>query len=261
MADLETPAIILNVRDYGEADRLVVFLTPGQGRLTGIAKHAKKSRRRFANCLEPLNRVNFFLSPRRGELEFLQRAELVSSFASLRRDLARLGAASVLAELAGELAAPPEATAEIFAALEEALEQLEGGVPPPDSLLPAFLVHLLSLGGYAPRWDSCLECGRQPVAPLFFSIPRGGVVCGACSRAAAGPLVALTPGTWKLLRLAQTLPREKLTRLRFPQGQRQQSLTLLKYFLRRHLGRDLKSWAFWEKVTGGLDQKRQAHRK
>jgi len=255
MADLETPAIILNVRDYGEADRLVVFLTPQQGRLTGIAKHAKKSRRRFANCLEPLNRVLFFLSPRRGELEFLQRAELVRSFGALRRDLARLGAASVLAELAGELSAPPEATAEIFATLEEALEQLEGGAPP-DSLLPTFLIHILGLGGYGPRWDSCLECGKPPGSPLFFSIARGGVVCGACSRGAAGPLVALNPGTWKLLSLAQKLPREKLTRLRFPGGQRDQSLTLLKHFLRRHLGRELKSWAFWEKVAGRGTRKR-----
>ena len=41
MTERQTPAIVLTVRDYGEADLLVTFITPGQGRLTGIAKHAK----------------------------------------------------------------------------------------------------------------------------------------------------------------------------------------------------------------------------
>jgi recombinational DNA repair protein (RecF pathway) len=62
-------------------------------------------------------------------------------------------------------------------------------------------------------------------------------------------LLPLNPGVWKLLRLAQELPREKLTRLRFPPLQRDQSLAIFKKFLRHHLGRDLKSWSFWEKMA------------
>ena len=92
MTERQTPAIVLTVREYGEADLMVNFLTPGYGPLTGIAKHARKSRRRFAHCLEPLSRVVFFLSPRSGrDLEFLQKGELVKSFPALRRDLKRLG--------------------------------------------------------------------------------------------------------------------------------------------------------------------------
>ncbi len=249
MTTRQTPAIVLQIRDYGEADRLVNFLTPDAGRVSGIAKHAKKSRRRFANCLEPLNRVVLHLSPKpRGELEFLQQGELVNSFPNLRRDLRRLAAAAVLAELAGELSAPVEATAAIFQTLNQALELLDGGREP-DSLLPSFLLHILKLGGYGPRWESCLQCGQEPGAPLYFSIPRGGVVCGPCSRTAKGPLLPLNPGVWKLLRLAQELPPEKLTRLRFPPLQRDQSLAIIQKFLRHHLGRDLKSWSFWEKMA------------
>ena len=145
----ETPAIIITVRDYGEADRLVTFLTPARGRLTGIAKHARKRKKRFANCLEPLSRVILFLSDRaRGDLEFLEKGEAVRSFTSLRRDLARLGAGALLAELAAEMASPPEATAAIFTALETAMTLLDDGMPQ-DSLLPVFLLHLLKLGGMA----------------------------------------------------------------------------------------------------------------
>ena len=248
MAERQTPAIVLNVRDYGEADLLVTFLTPVRGCLTGIAKHAKKSRRRFAHCLEPLSRVDFFLAPSRGELEFIQKGELVRNFSGLRRHLKGLGVAAVLAELAGLLAGPPEAYAEMFATLEEALGQLEAGAPP-DSLLPALVLRLLTLGGYGPRLATCLGCGLEPAPPLSFSIRRGGVLCGACSRGALGPVLPLSQGTWKLLRLAQTLPLAKLPRLRFPVPQRDETLAIFKAFFRHHLGRELKSWSFWEKMA------------
>jgi DNA repair protein RecO (recombination protein O) len=255
MSERQTPAIVLRVRDYGEADRLVTFLTPQQGLVTGIAKHARKSRRRFAHCLEPLSRVVFILAPHpRGELEFLQKGELVSSFSSLRRDLKRLAAAALLAELAGELSGPPEARTAIFDTLKEGLELLENGSPP-DSLLPAFLLHLLTLGGYGPRWQPCLECGREPIMPLYFQASRGGVLCGSCSRTAPGPLLPLSRGAWKLLALAQSLPQEKLPRLRFPVQQRDQSLAIFKVFLPHHLGKGLKSWSFWEKVTASSQDK------
>jgi DNA repair protein RecO (recombination protein O) len=249
MTERQTPAIILTVREYGEADLLVTFLTPEHGPLTGIAKHARKSRRRFAHCLEPLSRVVFFLSPRSTrDLEFLQKGELVRSFPSLRRDLKRLGVAAVLSEVAGRLAGPPDALQEIFATLEDALTLLEQGSPA-DSLLPAFLLHLLGLGGYRPRLHHCGGCGAEPEPPLSFSLPRGAIFCGACRREAPGPLLPLNPGAWKLLRLAQDLPRDKLSRLRFPSQQRDQSLGIFRAFLRYHLGSDLKSWSFWEKVT------------
>lgn len=251
MSSRETPAIILNVRDYGEADRLVTFLTPAQGRLTGVAKHARKSKKRFPNCLEPLSRVILFLSDRaRGELEFLEKGEAVRSFPTLRRDLGRLGAGALLAELAGEMASPPEATAGVFAALESALKLLEEGAPP-DSLLPAFLLHLLQLGGYGLSLERCQACGLEPHPPLVVSLPRGGVLCGPCGKGAPGPLVSFNLGTWKLLRLALELPPEKLNRLRFPPAQRRQSLSLLRLFIRYHLGRDLKAWSFWDKVVKG----------
>ena len=62
-------------------------------------------------------------------------------------------------------------------------------------------------------------------------------------------MLPLSAGAWKLLRLAQDLPRDKLPRLRFPPQQRDQSLKIFKAFLRYHLGKDLKSWSFWDKVN------------
>ena len=79
MPSQETPAIILSVKDYGEADRLVTFLTPTRGRLTGVAKHARKSKKRFAHCLEPLSRVTLFLSDRANHRKLVSVKSTISS--------------------------------------------------------------------------------------------------------------------------------------------------------------------------------------
>ena len=49
-------ALILRTYRYGEADRIVVFLTEDRGKKRGVAKNATTSRRRFGAALEPLTR-------------------------------------------------------------------------------------------------------------------------------------------------------------------------------------------------------------
>ena len=47
-------ALVLRTYRYGEADRIVVFLTRDRGKKRGVAKNALKSRRRFMGGLEPM---------------------------------------------------------------------------------------------------------------------------------------------------------------------------------------------------------------
>src|SRR5258705_10841761 len=49
-----TDALILRTYKLGESDRLVVFLTRDRGTTRGVAKTARKSRRRFGGALEPM---------------------------------------------------------------------------------------------------------------------------------------------------------------------------------------------------------------
>src|SRR5678815_3347422 len=49
-------ALVLRTYRYGEADRIVVFLTEDRGKKRGVARNASASRRRFGAALEPLTR-------------------------------------------------------------------------------------------------------------------------------------------------------------------------------------------------------------
>ena len=52
MSKFSTPAILLRRVDYGDFDVIITFFTLKMGKLTLIAKSAKKSTRRFAGILE-----------------------------------------------------------------------------------------------------------------------------------------------------------------------------------------------------------------
>lgn len=242
-------ALILKTQDYGEADRLVVFLTPQEGRVTAVAKHARRSQRRFMNCLEPLSLVRFVYTAKpQQELARLESGELVESFEGLRRDLEALGAAAVLAEAAGELVGAIDKVAALFEALQSALSHLAAGRPP-RSLWLSYLIRLLTLAGFGPRWQACQKCGRRAEGLVWFSLPRGGVVCQACvGQEQEERFYPLHPGSRKLMAAAHGLPLENLARLRFPELAQRETMVMLQGFLRFILGKDLKTMHFINKI-------------
>src|SRR5439155_1113679 len=87
--EFATPALVLRTRPYGESDRIVTLITEQHGKVSGIAKGAKNSRRRFAGTLEPFVHIQAVFRQRTtSDLAFLLRCELLGVW----RELARLAA-------------------------------------------------------------------------------------------------------------------------------------------------------------------------
>lgn len=150
-------AVVLRWRPYGESDKIATLLTRDFGKLTGIAKGARRSRRRFANSLEPLARVrvHFRQRPQAG-LAFLESCDLLSAAGGLVEP-ARFAYGSYLAELADQLTVEGQAAEDHFELLDDAVAVLQEG-PASAALLRAFEVQLLVRAGFAPEMESCHHC-------------------------------------------------------------------------------------------------------
>src|SRR4030095_10335839 len=86
-----TPAIVLRTWPFGESDKIVSFLTENHGKLTGIAKGAKRSRKRFVNSLEPFSLVNLRFQDRaHSNLVFIIAADLTIGFKHLLTSLEKI---------------------------------------------------------------------------------------------------------------------------------------------------------------------------
>lgn len=174
-------AIVLRWRAYGESDKIATLLTEEFGKLTGIAKGAKNSRRRFANSLEPLARVRVrFRQKPTANLAFLESAELLTSTAALS-DPPRFAYASYLAELADQLTLEDDPVPGLYALLDEALQEVERG-PATTAFLRAFELQLLTRAGFEPQLECCARCERtwDSGEPAHLSVSHGTLACGRC---------------------------------------------------------------------------------
>jgi DNA repair protein RecO (recombination protein O) len=151
MRKSETDAIVLRLTDYGEADRIVSLFTLEQGKLQGIARGAKRSRKRFAGALEPFAHLKLQLQQGSG-LATLTCADIASIFPGIRGELAKIGSAAYACELVERLTPEAEANPRLFRLLFCYLERLDQA-PTSPSDRRFFAVNLLKILGYQPELE------------------------------------------------------------------------------------------------------------
>lgn len=149
MKKAEAEAIVLRLTDYGEADRIVTLFTLEQGKLQGVARGAKRSRKRFAGALEPFAHLKLQLHLGTG-LVTLSSADIVGIFPGIRSDLTKIGCAAYACELVERLTPDEEPNPRLFRLLYCYLERLDQ-VPPSPSDRRFFAVNLLKILGYQPE--------------------------------------------------------------------------------------------------------------
>lgn len=201
---LRTEAIVLRRQEIGEADRLLVLLTPERGKLRALAKGARKPIARKAGHLELYVLVEMQLARGR-EWYYVREAETREPFLALREDLVRTAYASHLVELIDRFTGEQDVSRAEFVLLRDALGWLCTDADP-RTVARYFELHLLALAGFAPALQRC-AVGQEEVRPQdqYFSPPDGGVICpehrGETQRGMPISLAAL-----KTLRYMQTRP-------------------------------------------------------
>ena len=255
--EYRTQALVLRTFDQGESDRLVHLYCEGLGRVSAIAKGARRSRRRFPGTLELFSLLEVRLvDPPRSALFRLEGARLIQPFEGLVRDMVRYALASQVLELLDRLAPErqPETGLLRFAVgVLDVIAQDE-----PDRLLALLvLVKLIARLGYRPTLVRCglcdAELGSRDVR-VGFDPRHGGAVCATCQpaddlSARAGLLQALEWGIRSPL-----LDRYKLG-LDEPDVRRLEAL--VRRFYQFHIGIELRTGRF---LLDALDRRYTAER-
>jgi DNA repair protein RecO (recombination protein O) len=242
--ELETVAIVLDCRNYGESDKIVTFFCPEAGRLTGIAKGANRSKRRFVNKLELFSSLYItYNQPRQGGLIIVTAADLTSSFLNLRKNIDLYNAATVIREFVLIGVSEKECDNRVFSLLHWALASLDEKRPH----LPIVIIFLLRFFdhiGYRPDLSTCHHCNLQVWSgqAYRFNYMTGGLLCQSCLAHDFQTTVPLSLGTIRLLTDVQNLPLDRLHRLQFSNIATNESLVLLHRYGRRLFQRDIHSW-------------------
>jgi DNA repair protein RecO (recombination protein O) len=251
MQEERTAAIVLYTRAYGESDKIVTLLTRDWGKITGIAKGAKRSRRRFVNVLEAFTHVQVRFRPSKvDDLAFIFGCDMIQSFRGPSRNLKCFALASYVVELMDVMITGREAGQEAYLLLLQGLSVIDQQAILPPLFLPAFELLLLSQTGYEPLPKWCQSCRAQLSegnASLAFSPSLGGFLC-ACCQERGGAILMLASETLQLLHLPKNGGLEPFLMATVSPRASREMRTLVSRLLSRQLSRPLKSVAFLQQI-------------
>jgi len=244
MALRESEAIELRTYPLREADLLVTLFTRAEGKMHGVARSAKKSKRRFGGALEPLTYVRAFYDVReRRELARLDSCEVLESPMASEVSYARAVALGHIAELLDELLPDHEANDAIFRLTLSVLHVLTG----PEVWMPVtyFDLWLTRLVGFLPELDECVVCGRNlNGSRAYFHALADGLMCMDDKRLASSEL---SPESRAVAAQMFRSPVENFERISWPKAVGADLRRFLIQILQRHIEKKL--------VTAGMLEK------
>jgi len=239
----ETEAIVLDCFEHGESDVIVTFLSLDSGRMSAIAKGAKRSKKRFVNKLELFSFLHItYQTSNNRSLSFLAEAELHTSFLNIRQNFELYSIASILREFLLLALREGEDEERLFRLSLWALHNIDQHQQPL-AVLVLFLTNFYSHIGYRPDFTMCNNCNTQISANRRYSFDTtgGGLICPDCSDSGSRA-VRLSHGTIKMLQSAQTQPLERLHRLKISGKILQEALSLLHDYGRQLFQREIVAW-------------------
>jgi DNA repair protein RecO (recombination protein O) len=248
-------ALILRSVDFGESDRILHLLVPEHGRLTAIAKGARRSAKRFAGTLDLFNHLRIQVHRRSGGgMSRLEQALLIRHYAPLRVDARRFALGCYLLELLDRLAPEGGAardTRRLFRFALDALEALSRHRPDP-ALRTILELRALDALGLRPELRRCVGCGTEvgPEPEVGFHVGDGGPVCVRCARE-RHDLLPIHLGTLRALERALALDVPSLGRLVLAPGALAEARLVVGRFQRYHVGVELQSQRFVDRMFAG----------
>ena len=198
-AYIVTKGIVLRETETKEADKILTLLTPERGKISAIARGARRKGCRFAASAQQLVWSEWTLY-RKGEWYYVNEGATVELFAGLRTDLEALALGCYLAELTEAVTAPEIPAGPLVSHLLNGLYALSTLHKPPELVKPAFEMKLLCLAGYEPLADSCAYCGRSDPEEPLLDVVQGVLRCRGCGAKESGQSMPLCPDSLAALR-------------------------------------------------------------
>jgi DNA repair protein RecO (recombination protein O) len=253
MALTESEAIVLRTYPLREADLLVTLFTRAEGKVRGVARSAKKSKRRFGGALEPLTHVRAFYDVReRQELARLDACEVLESPLATEVSYARAVALAHVAELLDELLPDREANDAIFRLALSVLHALQHAGEDQTKTgsnvwmpITYFELWLTRLVGFLPELTECIVCGRSlKGSRAFFHALADGLMCPEDKRLASSEI---SSESRVLAAQMFRAPVESFADMLWPKAQAADLRKFLIQILQRHIEKKLVTAAMLEK--------------
>jgi DNA repair protein RecO (recombination protein O) len=248
MTTQETDAFILRAQDLGEADRLITFYAMEGGKLRGLAKGARRSRKRFVNVFEPCSLVRLEYREKKS-MVWIEACKLVDPHLALRADVGKWACGALVCELVLQLLPEGESQNELFPLLRQSMWQVAGERFPVNAVL-IFLCRLMVILGYMPAISHCRICGKMLRDDRCWGWdPTKGILLCSEHRSTSSSLISIDAGSLMVIEGVRNLPLESIWRLQFSSSRRLGLVRSLLNWVSHHSGRSFSAMKVIDQIS------------
>ncbi|WP_437224871.1 DNA repair protein RecO [Planctomicrobium sp. SH661] len=201
MSAEKSDALVIRQADFSESSRVVTLFTRDFGKISCLAKGAKRLRSAFEVSLDLLSQCRIvFLPKSSGSLDLLTESQLIKRFQPQAGSLSHLYAGYYIAELLNALTEEGDPHPELYAFSVETLARLEQI----DSIFDPvcrFELSLLREIGQIPDFETCTICQSEISSDdsSRFWVTQSGLICSSCGTSEY-QTAEFQPGVLSLLR-------------------------------------------------------------
>jgi len=176
---LSVEGIVILSREYKDADKSLVIFTKDRGRLSFVAKGARKLNSKNRSSTDLLVYGEYQLS--KGKAYYiLNQGQVIKGFMNIRKDLLKTSVAMTITVFLNDVLVDNMLQKEVFELLLWTFARL-GTTKDPKFLLRYFLIKSILYLGHQPNLNSCNIC-RKKSGNYFFQFSEGNLICESCTK-------------------------------------------------------------------------------
>ena len=180
MGTIKMNGIIISENNFGDYDKMLTMLTPGLGKISCVAKGARRPKSALLAGTQFLC-FGEYLMYKGANTYTINSCETIEVFYNLRTDLDKLNNAVYITKIIRDVTEENQNCYKILQLFLNTLYTLSETDKNPELVISVFKLKLLCYLGFTPRINECINC-KQKENLQYFSLKDNGFKCGICAK-------------------------------------------------------------------------------
>lgn len=207
MGTIKTSGIIISETNLGDYDKMLTMLTPGIGKISCVAKGARRPKSALLAGTQFLCFGNYMMYKGANTYN-INSCDTIEVFYNIRTDLDKLNCAVEITKIIRDITEENENCYKILQLYLNTLYVLSETDKNPELIVSIFKMKLLCFLGYTPRIKECVNC-KSAENIRYFSIKDNGFKCENCGKQDKGALI-MSESTVSAIKYIIMSPAKKL---------------------------------------------------
>ena len=237
MKNLKTTGIVIGETSLGDSDKILTILTPNVGKITCVAKGAKRPKSLLMAGSQLLCFGEYVLH-KTNDMYNIQTSDPIEVFYNIRTDLDKLNYVATIIKIINDVTTENQNNYNVLKLLLNTLYIISETDVDKDFILSVFELRLMVLLGYSPMLGKCVSCG-SPENICYFSIAHSGFLCNNCGRVDKSA-IQITKDTFDALKYICTAPAKKIYSFNISDESKKELQIISSLYLNKNLDKDYK---------------------